>query len=408
MTGASGAQAGGRSVWTPARLRLWLGAAIVAAWLPLLGVPFRGWLDFAAFHAAGRLAFTPDVTSLRAVALLQAADGLPQTPFVYPAGLALLYAPFGALPYGLAAALHVALMALALGAAAWFGAPLAGLPRRWALAGAFAWAPAAASVASGQNATLALLLCVLAARALAAGQPFRAGLWSGLLLYKPQLGAPLAGLAFLRGAWAMLGGIVVVGLLHYAAGVLATGGRADWPLAWLATIRDYQAADMAANGWQAIGLPALGDRLAGVTGLPVLLAAGWVAGAAIVVACLPALRRLPPVPAVALAAACGIVVGPHAWTYDATLLLPALAVLAGRVLRGETVGGTGALVLAWALALAWPIGGLVGLTPLPLVVVAVPFALLGYGPFRQGTGGPAGPPGQPEAAAAGAGARAAR
>ena len=71
------------------------------------------------------------------------------------------------LPYGVAAALHVALMLALLVVAARVGADLLGLPRRWAMLGALAWGPAAAGVASGQNTSVALLLVVLSARWLA-------------------------------------------------------------------------------------------------------------------------------------------------------------------------------------------------------------------------------------------------
>ena len=370
--------------WTPARLRLWGAAAIVAAWLPLLGVPARGWLDLAAFWTAGRLAGSPELTSLAAVATFQAANGLPPTPFVYPPGIALLYAPLAALPYAAAGIVHVLLMAGALVAAAVLGAPLVGLPRRLLILAALAWAPAAASVASGQNATLALLLAVLSLRALAGGRPILAGILAGLLGYKPQLGAPLAGLALLRGWGRVLAAVALAGGVHYLAGVLATGGDLAWPAAWLAAIRGYSGADMAANGWQAIGLPAIGARLALVTGFAPLALAGWAAGIALLVAVLPALRRLPPVEAGALALAVGVAVSPHAWVYDATLLLPALAVLAARAARaGWPPAARTRVVLAWGLALAWPIGGVVGLTPLPLVVVLVPLLLARGEPGAQ-------------------------
>ena len=42
-----------RDLWTPARARLWLLAGAVAAFLPAIGMPLRGWLDFSAFYAAG-------------------------------------------------------------------------------------------------------------------------------------------------------------------------------------------------------------------------------------------------------------------------------------------------------------------------------------------------------------------
>ncbi|HVQ22734.1 MAG TPA: glycosyltransferase family 87 protein, partial [Candidatus Saccharimonadia bacterium] len=192
---------GWRGIWDARRARLWLTAAIVAAWLPLLGMPFRGWLDFSAFYAAGSLAFTPQVTSLDAIVRFQVAQSLPITPWVYPAGLALLYVPFTWLPYGLAAGLHVALEAGTLALAAWIGAPLLGIPRRWAVAGTFAWAPAAAGVVSGQNVGLALLLVVLGAWAMVHGRPWLAGLMVGLLAYKPQLAVPQIGTLLWRGVW---------------------------------------------------------------------------------------------------------------------------------------------------------------------------------------------------------------
>ncbi len=85
---------GWRGIWDARRARLWLLAAIVAAWLPLVGMPLRNWLDFSAFYAAGALAFTPAVTSLEAIVRFQDLHQLPITPWVYPAGLALLYVPF--------------------------------------------------------------------------------------------------------------------------------------------------------------------------------------------------------------------------------------------------------------------------------------------------------------------------
>jgi hypothetical protein len=358
-------------------------AAAVAAWLPIVGMPLRDWLDFSAFYAAGRLVFGPEVAELAPISLLQAEAGWPITPFVYPTGLALLYAPLAALPYGLAGAVHLGIMlALLIGAAILF-AQLVDLPRRWAVIGALAWAPAAAGVISGQNTSLALLLAVLAAWALAAGHQGRAGLAVGLLAYKPQLAVPLMGLLLIRAHWAALAVTALVLAGHWLAGVIATGGQLDWPLAWLETVTAYQEADFLANGWQAISLPAIGARLEHITGLSGLAVVGFVIGGAIVLACLPAMRRLPAVEGVALAAACGLVVSPHAWVYDATLLLPALGLFAARAMRrGWPWRARWWLAAAFALALTWPLGGFIGFTLVPLVVVAAPFALLEVGPFR--------------------------
>lgn len=383
--GAATAQpAGWRGLWTLPRARLWLVAGAIAAYLPALGVPLRGWLDFSAFYAAGALAFTPDVARLAPIVGYEVAHGLPPTPFVYPAGLVLLYVPFSWLPYGLAAAFHLVLMlALLLIAASW-GARLLGLPRRWVMLGALAWGPAAAGVVSGQNTSLALVLAIATAAALLRGSDVLAGAWSGLLAYKPQLGAPIVGLLVVRTRWKALVTVALVVGIQYLAGVLATGGNWAWPRDWLDTVNAYTAADFHDNGWQAISLPALGTRLELVTGIPWLTAVGYLAGAAIVAACLPALRRLPARDAVALACACGLVISPHAWVYDATLLLPALGVLAARAARrGWPWRDRWLFAGAFAIGLTWPIGGFVGLTLVPVVVLCVPFALLEWGPFRQ-------------------------
>lgn len=387
---ASAPTPGWRGLWTPARARLWLVAAVIAAWLPALGMPLRGWLDFSAFYVAGSLAFTPEVTDLAAVTLRQVESGLPLTPFVYPASMALPYVPLAALPYGLAAAVHLGLMLAALVGAALMWAALGGLEavgRRWLVLGALAWGPAAAGIISGQNTSVALLLVVLVAWALARDQQLLAGVAAGLLAYKPQLGVPAMGLLLLRSRWSALVVAAAMLGLHYLLGVLATGGVLDWPAAWLGTVAEYQEADFAANGWQSISLPSFARQLEALTGLPGLMLAGYAIGGVVLLACLPAMRRLPAPESVALAAACGLLVSPHAWVYDATLLLPALAVLAARAAqRGWPWRDRWWIAGAYIIGLAWPLGGFLGFTLVPVLVLAAPFALLERGPFRPAVG----------------------
>jgi hypothetical protein len=369
--------------------------------LPALGVGFRGWLDFSAFYVAGVFAFTPDVARLEPIVRFQHAHGLPITPYVYPAGIALAYVPLAQLPYPLAGALHLVLMAAVLALTAAIGADLVGLPRRWAVLGTFAWAPAAAGAISGQNTSVALLLVVLAAAALR-GTERRAhdtpcgppeerrsrlrsesvvGVLVGLLAYKPQLSAPLAGLLAVRGRLIAVALVAAVLAVHYVLGIVATGGNAAWPLDWLATVRAYTVEDFRANGWQAVSLPAFLARfdLAMGTGTPFgpLALLGLVLGAALVIASLPALRRWPAVSSVALACAVGLVINPHAWVYDATLLLPALAVFVrAAAARGWPAGDRWLLCGAYAAAASWPIGGIIGFVPLLVVVLAAPIVLL--------------------------------
>ncbi len=384
---SAGTAAGGwRGIWDVPRARRWLVACVAAAWLPLLGAPANGWWDFSAFYAAGHFAFTPEVVRIVPIAQWQQANGLPITPFVYPSWLALLYVPFAGLAYDLAALLHVLLQLAFLLAAAILGARVFGLSRGWSVLGTLAWGPAAAGVISGQNTALALLLVVLGASALEAGRPWLAGLATGVLAYKPQLALPIGLTLAWRGAWRAVGGAVVVLGLEYLLGVLATGGGWAWPQAWLGTVQQYTVPDFIANGWQAISLPAFLGRLAlgggepgSFTG-PALL--GYLLAAVIVLRCLPALRSWTPARAVALACAAGLLISPHAWVYDATLLLPALAVCAVDArARGWPWQDRWLLAATYALAVTWPLGGLLGSSLLVLVVVFAPFALLGWWPF---------------------------
>lgn len=391
--------AGWRGLWTTRRARLWLAAAIAAAWLPVVGVPLRGWLDFAAFYGAGKLVFTADVARLGGVVQFEQEHGLPIVPFVYPAGLALLYAPLSALPFDLAGAIHLALQFAALLGAAWIGGPAFGLPRPWAVIGAIAWAPATAGVLSGQNTAVALLLVAVAVSVGDGSQaptrsPF-AGLAIGGLLYKPQLGLPLVALVAWRGAWRAFA-VALAGLgAWYLAGVAATSGNPAWPSDWLATLGAYRPVDLATNGWQAVSLPLLLERLdltVGLTqalgplpsGLTILGLAGYSVGAAVVLLALPALRQWTWAHSVALACALGLFMSPHAWVYDATLLLPALAVIAANAARlGWPWQHRWLLATAYLLAAAWPVGGVLGVTPVAAAVLLTPPVLLAWRPFGR-------------------------
>nr|MBA2570943.1 DUF2029 domain-containing protein [Chloroflexota bacterium] len=280
---------------------------------------------------------------------------------------------------------HAALMLGALVLAARVGADLLGLPRGWVLLGALAWGPAAAGILSGQNTSVALLLVVLGAAALARGRDVPSGAWVGLLAYKPQLAAPLFGTLLLRGRLAGVAVVAVALGVHYAAGVLATGGHLAWPADWIATVRAYGDADLRANGWQAVSLPGLGARLDLMLGTGFLALAGYVVGGLVVMACVPALRRWSVAEAVALACAAGLVVSSHAWVYDATLLLPAVGIFAARATRrGWPSRDRWTLAAAYAIGVTWPLGGLIGFTGLVVVVLAAPVVLL-----RDGTADPA-------------------
>ena len=370
----------------------------IAAWLPLLGMPARGWLDFSAFYAAGALAFGPEVMDLTAIATYQADRGLPNTPFLYPPGLAIAYAPLTGLPYDLAAALHVGVQASALLAAAALAGRVYGIPQRWAIMGTIAWAPAAAGVLSGQNSAVLLLLIVGATwavgRSPTASTPVHrrwlaglAGFVIGLAVYRPHMGLPVLGLIVWRRAWTAAGVAVAVTAIHYGLGLAATGGALDWPARWLSNITAATANDFESVGWQVIGLPgtlgriSVGGSAPGAVIGPALI--GYAIGLVVILSALGPLRRWDAKRAIALTCALALFAGPRGFAYDGTMLLPAIAVLVRDGLdRGWPWTYRWILAAAYGIALIWPLGGLLGVNPLAIVVLATPFVLLGRGPFR--------------------------
>ena len=111
--------------------------------------------------------------------------------------------------------------------------------------------------------------------------------------------------------------------------------------------------------------------------MPSLAPVGYLLGGLVVIACLPGIRRWRIPAALALASAAGLVVSPHAWTYDATLLLPALALLAADAAeRGWPWRDRWLLAIVYAAGLLWPLGGVVGFVPLAPIVWLAPLFLL--------------------------------
>jgi hypothetical protein len=144
----------------------------------------------------------------------------------------------------------------------------------------------------------------------------RAGAAAAALLYKPTIGLPLAGLFVLRRRWLALVVVALGVLAWYLLGIWAAGGSLTWPTTWWKTVADWLADDAARNADKAVSLPGLVSRL----GAPDALAYG--AGALLVVAALPRLLRSPFREAAAGALLVGVAASPHAWSYEAALLLP--------------------------------------------------------------------------------------
>lgn len=386
-----------RALRNAARSPVWLAAAIPLAWYPLLTMPGRRWSDFASFYAAGSLAFGPGTIDERAILAFQQAHGLAPTPFLYPPAVALLYVPFAWLAYDAAGVLNVALQAAALLGAALLGSRVYGIPLGWAILGTAAWAPAAVGVITGQNSALFLLLTVAATAALAGSRWRLAGVVLGAATYRPQLGFPLVALAGWRRAWGAGATVFAALAIQYVLGIAATGGMLNWPAGWARSIAAETPVDFTAAGWQALSLPGMLSRLSLAGSQPGSVIgpalAGYAVATAVILRGLGSLRSWDAQHAVALACTLALFAGPRGWSYDGTMLLPAVAVLAREAAGSPAARGLRRLIaLAYLVVLCWPLGASVGVNPEALVVLAAPFVLLRVGSLSRWAPPAGGPP----------------
>lgn len=352
----------------PGRLRLWALALVGIGLAPVVGAFAFDYHDWPAFWSAGATAGTADLVDSARHHAWQLAHGLPAAFFAYAPGSAWLWWPFSLVPLPLGFVAHGLLVMAAAVVAGWVAGPLYGLDRRAAVLATLAWAPVTASVVLGQNAPLGLLLAVVAIAGLVRGRALVAGVAVGLLLYKPTFAAPLIGLLILRRRWTELAIVALCGVGWYLAGVAAAAGDWAWPIAWLDGLRGYVDADFAGNADKSVSLPGLIARVPGVPGwLPLL------GGAAVVAVAIPRLVRASMLEAASAACLVGVAVSPHAWGYDAALVVPFILWMVGplgSVLLAEP-WRTRAIVGAYVVAPLW-------LVSRQTIVSAVALIVLGF------------------------------
>jgi hypothetical protein len=298
------------------RLRLWAIGLFLIGLVPIVGAFVNDFHDWPAFWSAGATVGTPDLVSADAHIAWQRANGLPAAFWPYPAGTAWLFAPFSALPLDVSFVVWAVLMLACVVVAGAIAGPVFGLGRSVGVLAVLAFAPVTASIVIGQNGPLGLLLAVIAISSLVADRVLPTGLAIGALFFKPTWALPLAGLLVLRRRWAALGVVAVAVGVWYLLGVAAAAGDWGWVSVWLAGVADYVAADYAANADKAVSLPGLIARLPVPAWVPVAT------GIALVAVAIPRLIRAPIAEAAAGACLVGVAASPHAWGYDAALVVP--------------------------------------------------------------------------------------
>jgi hypothetical protein len=367
--GSGGVASRGETIVSPLRipwprLRLWAIALFGIGLAPIVAAPLYGFHDWAAFWTAGNLVGTPAILTAAGTVAWQQQHGLALAIFPYPPPAALLLVPFGALPMDIAFWLHAVVMLLCAVAAGILGGRVFGLPRSVAVLASLAWAPVTAAIVIGQNTPFALLLAMLSVAALVRGSDWVAGGWSAALLYKPTLGAPLIGLFVLRRRWAaVLAAVIGVGV-WYVVGIWASGGSPTWPETWLQTIAAWLPDDAARNADKAVSLPGLVARL------PVPEWVGYAAAVLVIVLSLPRLIRAPLREACVGALLVAVAASPHAWGYEAALLMPFIWwALAGGIAEPWR---TRLMVGAYVLAPSWLV------SPQTVVSLLAPVVLGAY------------------------------
>jgi hypothetical protein len=248
--------------------------------------------------------------------------------FVAPPFAAVLYVPFGAMPYVLAACIFTALSFVALYVV---GRVLEPTVRRDAdmPVGLFMVAVAAspavfAAVGAGQNSPLLLLLWVLALQQLRAGRDAAAGALFAVTIFKPHLVLLIPIWFVVRRKWRALGSFGLGGAALFAVPLMFLPSNAfdAWRTALTSDIFGQHV--QVGQTWQMESVSAL---LTDVTGWPrvdvVVLAAG-----AVGLAWWLAKLRPDPLRDLSVVAAVTVCCAPHVMLYDAVLLIIPIAWLA--------------------------------------------------------------------------------
>jgi hypothetical protein len=272
-------------------------------------------------------------------------------PFAYPPQMALFYSLFSMIPFQASYLLHTFLMIAALVYSLYLLQGI-GFYRsiyfEFVLAAMLFYYPIFRAVLGGQNTPITILLLSASYAALRAEKQVLAGIYLGLLLYKPQLSIVLLCLLLLIGKWRTFSAGVVIGLLFYVIDCYYFGQ--DWIARWYSYANWVVSTSMAMEGEKAISWIGFLRNAYGID-TPAVLVSGYVlAGMTTAVLALlwlfqtgrSSFRNL-----YGLAAPGLILISPHTYYYDAGILM--FSAFAVYYLEGKH--RIGFLSLVWSLGM---------------------------------------------------------
>lgn len=345
------------------------------------GKPGTG--DFMAFFVGGTLvregrgAALYDFAAQRAVhdsVLAEHPEGVQR--YLNPPGLAVAVAPSTALGYVPSFFLFTLAMVVALVAAALVAAPAMPEIRAVPWGGATAlllctgYMPIALTMFGGQDTVLTLLFLVGLYAGLRTHRPVAAGVFLGLLMYKPQFAVLPGLLVLVRREWRAVAAAVSVGVAHYAVGAVVVG--VAWPIEMLRALAEQAPLELADTGLQQFSL-VTAARLLLPAPLGGAVALAVVAG--IIALVLRASRGIsfedPRFPALfGLVVAGDMAASPHLQYYDVGLLaLVALVAVETRLSnRAPGLGTRVMLALAYLSYPVYRLSSALGVQPLILLL----------------------------------------
>ncbi len=377
------------SVLTPWRLKWYSRGALVAIIVAFLVVVMTGsgvttvtgriGGDYRAFYAAGEIVADGEIENLYSLQsqfdhqrrlLLEPKEFLA---FAYPPHFALAYAPLAELPFRVSYVVHTLIMIAALALACVLiqrvYPKLIESPFLLFFLALTAY-PILRSVFGGQNTALSILLIVLCWYNVLHNRHYQAGIYLGLLFFKPQFALPLAGLFFLSGRWRVWVSAGATGIVLFAINAALLGP--DWFVDWVDGARsqfllDERIGYTAMVSWlgAAHGLfganPGFADTLGWSLSALTILAISWVwyrggqqadFNAQMAMACL-----------------CIPLISPHTAYYDTGIALIAVVVLLSRM------GGLnlGLVLVFWAAGYLELLSPAIGfsLSSLPLIAILI-------------------------------------
>ncbi|NKB49611.1 MAG: DUF2029 domain-containing protein [Alphaproteobacteria bacterium] len=338
--------------------------------------------DYPAFYTAGQIIADGQAETLYSLRQQRAyqshvvGEETGVLPFAYPPHFALAYVPLSQLPFRLSYAVHTLAMVAALALAAVliqqiYPTLIASPYLLFFLT--FTAYPIFRSVIGGQNTALTILLIVACWHRVLHNKHYQAGIYLGLLLFKPQFAIPLAGLFFLSGRWRVWVSAGATGLVLYGVNTALLGPA--WFVDWFNIIGTFSGLDLRFNFAELVSWRGFVQAVIGA-GNPVALTLGWGLAVATILAIswvwYRGGRTADFNAQMALASLAIVLISPHTLFYDSGIVVIAFIVLLSRLGRLNA----DLIFVVWAVGLLQLLSPAVGVSlSFPSVVAIGAFAV---------------------------------